>query len=262
MSDWLKYTLLATDGNARAGIVETPRGTIPTPVFMPVGTQGSVKGIDPQTLKELGASICLGNTYHLLNRPGPDRVQHLGGLHKMMHWDRPILTDSGGFQVFSLANLREMNDDGVTFRSHLDGALLEMTPESAILTQEKLGSDIMMPLDVCPPHPCTESEMSDAMRRTTLWAKRCVSARRQGALFAIVQGGVSKTHRTRHVNELGELAVDGFSIGGLSVGEDIPLMYETAEHTAALLPKDKPRYLMGVGTPEVLISCIGVGVDL
>jgi queuine tRNA-ribosyltransferase len=262
MNEWMTYQLLATDGNARAGVIKTPRGIIPTPIFMPVGTQGSVKGMDPQTLKEIGASICLGNTYHLLNRPGVERIEKLGGLHRMMNWDRPILTDSGGFQVFSLANLRTLNDEGVIFRSHLDGALLNMTPESTILTQEKLGSDIMMPLDVCPPYPCTDAEMNDAMRRTTAWAKRSVTARQRGALFAIVQGGVDKEQRTRHVNELGDLPVDGFSIGGLSVGEAIPLMIECAEHTATLLPSDKPRYLMGVGTPEDLVACIGAGVDM
>jgi len=250
------------DTHARAGLLRTPRGDVPTPIFMPVGTSGTVKGMDLDNLDQLGAPICLANTYHLMNRPGHERVRALGGLHKMMSWDGNILTDSGGFQVFSLAKLRRLDDNGVTFRSHLDGQLFEMTPESTIAIQEALGSDIMMPLDVCPPHPCSPNEMEQALRLTTAWAKRCLDARTRGALFAIVQGGVEKALRTRHIEELGELPVDGFSIGGLSVGEPPPLMYEVTEHTAPQLPADKPRYLMGVGTPEDLVTCIGLGVDM
>ena len=263
-SDWLSFRLDATDPDtrARAGVIRTPRGEIPTPIFMPVGTAGTVKGVDPDLLSSLGAPICLGNTYHLLNRPGPDRVRALGGLHDMMGWRGNILTDSGGFQVFSLTGLRKMTENGVRFRSHLDGSLLEMTPESTLAVQETLGSDIMMPLDVCPPHPCTPKQMEGALRMTTAWAKRSVAARKRGALFAIVQGGVDAALRTRHVEELGGLDVDGFSIGGLSVGEDIPLMYEMCEHTAPQLPTDRPRYMMGVGTPRDLVTCIGLGVDM
>ena len=264
MSEWLNFTLDATDDNtqARAGVVRTPRGDIPTPIFMPVGTAGTVKGLWPQDLADMGAPVCLGNTYHLMNRPGHERVRALGGLHKMMGWDGNILTDSGGFQVFSLATLRKVDDSGVRFRSHIDGRLMEMTPESTVAIQEALGSDIMMPLDICPPHPCTDREMEEALTRTTAWAKRCEAARTRGAIFAIVQGGVDKALRSRHAQELSELPVDGYSIGGLSVGEDVPLMYDITEHTAPLLPVDKPRYLMGVGTPEDLVTCIGLGVDM
>jgi len=262
MNKPLSFELQATDGTARAGVLRTPRGEVPTPVFMPVGTSGSVKGVDPHVLDTIGASICLGNTYHLMNRPGAEQVQALGGLHKMMHWNRPILTDSGGFQVFSLASLRKVTDDGVVFRSHLDGALLELTPESAMDVQQMLGSDIMMPLDICPPHPCTAEEMSEALRLTTAWAKRSVEARTQNALFSIVQGGVDKEARSRHVETLIDLPVDGFSVGGLSVGEPNELMYDVNQHTVALLPTEKPRYLMGVGTPEDLVACVGHGTDM
>ncbi|MFT5434801.1 MAG: queuine tRNA-ribosyltransferase [Myxococcota bacterium] len=264
MSEWLSFKVdkTSSDTSARAGVVTTPKGDIPTPVFMPVGTAGTVKGVDPDLLSELGAPICLGNTYHLMNRPGHEQIRDLGGLHKFMAWDGSILTDSGGFQVFSLATLRKVTDNGVRFRSHIDGALYDMTPESTVGVQQALGSDIMMPLDICPPHPCSDKELDEALRLTTAWAKRSLSARERGALFSIVQGGCDKARRTRHVEELGGLGVDGFSIGGLSVGEDIPLMYEITEHTAPQLPKDKPRYLMGVGTPEDLVTCVGLGVDM
>ena len=264
MSDWLKFKLTAVDPDtkARAGVLVTPRGTVPTPVFMPVGTSGTVKGLDPERLAALGAGICLGNTYHLMNRPGHERVRELGGLHKMMAWNGAILTDSGGFQVFSLAKLRKVTNDGVRFRSHLDGRLLELTPESAIHVQETLGSDIMMPLDICPPHPCTEKEMSQALSLTTRWAKRCLAARKRGALFAITQGGVDLSRRRQHVEELGDLEVDGFSIGGLSVGEPNELMYEVTDAIADTLPKHKPRYLMGVGTPVDLLTAVSHGVDM
>lgn len=264
MTQWLDFKLHRTDPDtrARAGLLRTPRGDVPTPIFMPVGTLGTVKGMDPAALSALGASICLGNTYHLMNRPGHERVRELGGLHKLMGWSGNILTDSGGFQVFSLGDLRKVSQDGVVFRSNYDGRLFEMTPESCVGIQEALGSDIMMPLDVCPPHPCSPDEMERALRLTTAWAARCLSARKRGAIFAIVQGGTDVAMRTRHVEELGGLDVDGFSIGGLSVGEDIPLMYETTEHTAPQLPRDKPRYMMGVGTPEDLVTCIGLGVDM
>ncbi len=264
MSQWLQFTLEAEDPGcgARAGVLRTPRGTVPTPVFMPVGTCGTVKGLDPDNLAAVGAGICLGNTYHLMNRPGHERVRALGGLHKMMSWSGNILTDSGGFQVFSLAKLRKVTEDGVRFRSHLDGNLLELTPESAIAVQEALGSDIMMPLDICPPHPCSEKEMSDALRLTTRWAKRCLNARTRGALFAITQGGVDVVRRREHVDQLGSLDVDGFSIGGLSVGEPNELMYEVTHDIAPRLPRNKPRYLMGVGTPIDLVTAIGHGVDM
>jgi queuine tRNA-ribosyltransferase len=264
MSEWLRFDLQAEDPGckARAGVVVTPRGTVPTPVFMPVGTSGTVKGLDPAHLSALGAGICLGNTYHLMNRPGHERVRALGGLHKMMSWDGVILTDSGGFQVFSLAKLRKVTNDGVRFRSHLDGNLLELTPESAIAVQEALGSDIMMPLDICPPHPCSEKEMTQALSLTTRWAKRCLAARKHGALFAITQGGVDVSRRRQHIEQLIDLEVDGFSIGGLSVGEPNELMYEVTDAVADTLPKHKPRYLMGVGTPIDLLTAVEHGVDM
>ena len=263
-SEWLSFRLEAKDSGtaARAAVVSTPRGDIPTPIFMPVGTVGSVKAMDPETLVELGASICLANTYHLWNRPGEERIRALGGLHRVMSWPRPILTDSGGFQVFSLAKLRKITDDGVKFRSHLDGRPLELTPERTVGIQEALGSDIMMPLDVCPPSDAAPKELDRAMRLTSAWARRCLAARTRGALFSIVQGGVDLERRSQHVDDLGQLDVDGFSIGGLSVGEPNALMYEVVAHTAARLPVDRPRYLMGVGTPEDLVTSVGLGVDM
>jgi len=263
-SEWLSFRLehACDESKARAGIITTPHGEIPTPVFMPVGTCGTVKGIDPDQLGALGASICLGNTYHLMLRPGHERVKALGGLHRMMSWNSNILTDSGGYQVFSLANRRKISDDGVVFRSHIDGTQYDLTPEGAIHIQQSLGSDIMMPLDVCAPHPCDEREVVDAMTRTTAWAKRSLEARTQGALFAIVQGGMHEQLRAAHAGSLSELPVDGYSIGGLSVGEPTELLYQMCGYTADLLPQDQPRYLMGVGTPDNLISCIGMGVDM
>jgi len=250
------------ESQARAGVLTTPQGDVPTPVFMPVGTCGTVKGIDPEVLSALGATICLGNTYHLMLRPGDERVRALGGLHRMMSWDGTILTDSGGYQVFSLAKRRKVSDEGVVFQSHIDGATIELTPERAITIQENLGSNIMMPLDVCAPYPCPEKTVVEAMRRTTDWAKRSLEARKKGALFAIVQGGMDPSLRTEHVGELTQLPTDGYSIGGLSVGEPTELLYELCGHTAKQLPTDRPRYLMGVGTPENLITCIGLGVDM
>jgi queuine tRNA-ribosyltransferase len=262
----LKYTLEAQcDSNhARLGRLQTAHGEIETPVFMPVGTQAVVKALTAQEVEGIGAQIILGNTYHLAVRPGIETVRALGGMHKMYGWKQSILTDSGGFQVLSLAQLRKVSEEGVRFRSHIDGALLNLTPEHAIEIQEAIGSDIMMCLDHLPSTTAPRAEVEEAMARTTRWAKRCLEARTRAdrAVFAIVQGGTEKDLRTRHVEELCAENFDGFAVGGLSVGESIPQMYDTLEHTAPQLPKDKPRYLMGVGRPVDLIEGIARGVDM
>lgn len=253
----------------RLGKITTSHGEIKTPVFMPVGTQATVKAMTPEELKDLGAQIILGNTYHLFLRPGHELIKRQGGLHKFMGWDRPILTDSGGFQIFSLADLRKLKDDGVEFQSHLDGGQKHfITPENAIEIQEALGSDIMMVLDECLAPGATEDATKKSMELSLAWAERCLNARKSdNALFGIVQGGMYKHLRTEYIERLleiktGNAEFNGFSIGGLSVGEPIPLMYELAEHCADRLPQDKPRYLMGVGTPNDLIECIDRGIDM
>ncbi len=260
------FEVLATDPTtgARRGRVRTPHGTIETPVFMPVGTQGTVKGVTPAQLVELGAEIILGNTYHLYLRPGTEVVGALGGLHRMAAWDRAILTDSGGFQVYSLRDISKVTEDGVTFASHLDGARHTLTPEKAIAIQETLGSDIMMVFDECPPARAERSRVVAAMERTHRWARRCLDARRRedSALFGIVQGGVDLDLRRHSALTLRELPFEGLAIGGLSVGESADLTYATVAATAPLLPEGKPRYLMGVGTPEDLLTCVGHGVDM
>jgi queuine tRNA-ribosyltransferase len=242
----------------------TPHGDVETPAFMPVGTLATVKGILPEQIRSTGAQMVLANTYHLALRPGADVVRDMGGLHSFMHWDGPILTDSGGFQVFSLAQLRTLDDDKVVFRSHIDGSLLELTPERAIEIQEQLGADCIMCLDECPPHDVPLDRMQEAVDRTTLWANRCREAhqREDQALFGIVQGGTIRELRERSAMGLLPLDFPGYAIGGLSVGEMPQAMYDTLDWTVPLLPEGRPRYLMGVGTPQDLIESVLRGVDL
>jgi queuine tRNA-ribosyltransferase len=263
MSD--AYTLLAADGAARAGVVHTAHGDVPTPAFMPVGTKATVKTLDPDELSALGTTILLGNTYHLHFRPGEDLIAELGGLHRFMGWDGPILTDSGGFQVFSLRDtLASVDDDGVTFRSVYDGALARFTPETVARCQAQLGSDIAMCLDICAPADVPRAELEEAVRRTTLWATRQRAApRADGQLvFAIAQGASDPDLRRRSIAELTQLDFDGYALGGLAIGEERPLMFETTAWAAELLPADKPRYFMGIGDPEGVLEVIEGGVDM
>ena len=260
----IRFELLATDGAARHGRLTTPRGVVETPLFMPVGTQATVKGLTPQQLHDAGAQIILGNTYHLALRPGDELIAELGGLHRFMAWPGPILTDSGGFQVYSLAQARKITDHGATFRSHLDGALLELTPERAIAIQENLGSDIAMCLDECPPGDAAPEVLRAAVRRTLLWAERCKAAQRRSdqALFAIVQGGTDLDLRASCAAALATLDFPGYALGGFSVGETAEQMLAALGPTAALLPEHKPRYLMGVGRPQDILAGIAAGIDL
>jgi len=248
---------------ARAGALATPRGRVPTPVFMPVGTYGAVKALTPQELKGAGAGLILGNTYHLYLRPGHERIARLGGLHAFMGWDGAILTDSGGFQVFSLAPFRTVREEGAEFRSHLDGSTHQLTPELSIGIQQALGSDIMMALDVCPPASAPREEIASAVARTLRWARRCLDARTGGqALFGIVQGGPHDDLRRESAAGTIELPFDGFAIGGVSVGESREEIDRVVAMTAPLLPEHRPRYLMGVGTPRDLLAGIASGVDM
>ena len=250
--------------HARRGVLVTAHGKIQTPVFMPVGTAGAVKGVTPEHLEKTGASIILANTYHMLTRPGVDVVEKLGGLHKLMAWNKPILTDSGGYQVFSLNSLIKIDEDGIEFASHVDGTKFYLTPESATHIQNRLGADIIMCLDQCTPFPCEQAELKKAVERTIRWAAECKEAHaRDGQLlFGIGQGGIDLDLRTRCAAELVKLDFDGYAIGGLSVGEGHDNMITTVEHTAKLLPQDKPRYLMGVGTPVDIIAAVRAGVDM
>jgi queuine tRNA-ribosyltransferase len=261
----MKFNLLATDGMARRGELVTSRGVIRTPAFMPVGTAATVKAMLPETVRSTGADIVLGNVYHLMLRPGAERVAKLGGLHKFMNWELPILTDSGGFQVMSLAKLRTLDENGVKFRSHIDGTAYELTPERAMEIQELLGSDISMQLDECVRLPCTEDEMARAMRLSLRWAER--SKHRFGkpkdrAIFGIVQGGSSVSLRLESAKALTEIGFDGYAIGGLAVGEPQEVMLDIIEATMPALPADRPRYLMGVGTPDDLLKAVARGVDM
>jgi|TARA_Y100000294_G_scaffold39735_1_gene35877 queuine tRNA-ribosyltransferase len=250
--------------SARLGRLVTPRGEIQTPAFMPVGTQATVKALSPEELEQCGAEIILGNTYHLYLRPGHDIVESLGGLHRFMNWDKPILTDSGGFQVFSLNSLAKVTEEGVTFKSHIDGSTHFFSPERAIEVQEALGADIAMTLDEPTPYPSDPSKTETSLKLSTDWAVRCKAAHRMKsqALFGIVQGGMYKNLRKQSTEEITALDFPGYAIGGLSVGEEIELMYDIAAYTAELLPKDKPRYLMGVGKPEDLAQCSAMGIDM
>ncbi len=254
----------ARSGRARTGRLNTRRGPVDTPAFMPVGTQGTVKGLLPEEVSGLGAQMILGNTYHLLLRPGVETVAALGGLHRFMDWPGPILTDSGGFQVFSLSGLRSLDEEGVSFRSHLDGQLLRMTPESVVAAQEMLGSDLMMVLDECPPPGSSRDYLAQSLERDARWASRALAARtdKGGALLGIVQGGVYSELRARSVELLAAREMDGYALGGLSVGEPKPQMMEVIDSTVPQLPADKPVYLMGVGEPADLVRCVGLGVDL
>ncbi|MCI5164689.1 MAG: tRNA guanosine(34) transglycosylase Tgt [Candidatus Electrothrix sp. GM3_4] len=260
------YTLLhqSTECPARCGQVHTMHGTFDTPVFMPVGTLGTVKAVTPENLEELGAQIILGNTYHLFIRPGHELIRSFGGLHGFMHWDKPILTDSGGFQIFSLKELAKITEEGAMFRSHLDGAKFFLDPEKAVEIQEALGSDIMMVLDTCIPYPATLNEAQKATALTARWAKRCRDAQSDTGqlLFGILQGGMYPELRKMAAEELIEIGFDGYAMGGLSVGEPKELMHEMLDASVHLLPDSHPKYLMGVGTPEDLVEGVYRGVDM
>jgi queuine tRNA-ribosyltransferase len=262
----MRFDLLKTDGVARAGRLSTPHGVVETPAFMPVGTQGSVKSLTPEDLRQIGVQIVLANTYHLFLRPGHRLVAELGGLHRFMAWEGPILTDSGGFQVYSLAALGKVTEEGVRFRSHLDGAEHLLTPELSVEIQQALGADVIHPLDECVAHPIPRARTEASLALTLRWAARAKAAWRRGdgsqAMFGIVQGGGYEDLRRRAVEETCALEFDGHAIGGLAVGEPKPLMLDLLEFTAALLPKDRPRYLMGVGTPPDLLDAVARGVDL
>ncbi len=266
MSKPFEFELLHVDKytGARRGRLHTPHGVIETPIFMPVGTQATVKTFTPDELKLCGAQIILSNTYHLHLRPGEDLIAEAGGLHKFMNWDRPILTDSGGFQVFSLSELRKLTEDGVEFRSHLDGSRHYFSPEVSVGVQEKLGSDIMMQFDECSPYPCDYDRARKAMHRTLRWLDRCMKAktRQDQALFGIVQGAFYKDLRIECAKEMAKLDLPGFGIGGLSVGEPKEIMYDMLEAIAPYMPEHKPRYLMGVGSPDCLVEGVLRGVDM
>ena len=260
----ISFAVTARDGAARTGVLITPHGEVRTPVFMPVGTQAAVKALAPEDTRSAGAEIVLANTYHLVLRPGVDLIERFGGLHRFMAWDGPILTDSGGFQVFSLGHLRTLTDDSVTFRSHIDGSEHTLTPESAVEAQERLGSDIAMVLDHCPAYGDDEAAVRESMERTHRWAERCLKAhrRKDQALFGIVQGGWSAELRRESAALITSLDFPGVAIGGVSVGEPKEAAYRAVEQTAPHLPESKPRYLMGVGAPDDLIECIARGIDM
>ena len=260
----LTFTELAADGRARAGTVRLPRGEFETPVFMPVGTQATVKAMTPQELEQLPARVILSNAYHLYLRPGVEVIQRCGGLHKFMGWQGLILTDSGGYQVFSLRSLMQITDAGVTFRSHIDGSKHALDPEKVMAVQAALGSDIAMAFDHCPPSGAPRDKVQQAMDRTTAWARRCVVCERPAhqARFGIVQGGLDLELRRQHLEQLAELPFEGLALGGLSVGETPEQMAEVLHEMVHRMPADRPRYLMGVGRPEDLVTAIGAGVDM
>ncbi len=267
MKEPVHFELLqeSQDSMARRGRVHTPHGTIETPVFMPVGTQATVKTLSPEEVAQTGAGILLSNTYHLHLRPGEDIIKEAGGLHRFMNWPGAILTDSGGFQVFSLSSLRKISEEGVAFRSHISGEPLFMSPEDSIAVQNALGSDIMMAFDECPPYPADRDYVEQSLLRTTRWAKRCLDAHQrkdEQALFGIIQGGMEFDLRKLAASQLVEMDFPGYAVGGLSVGEPKPLMYDVLEFTTPLLPKHKPRYLMGVGSPDDLFEGVLRGVDM
>ncbi len=259
------FTLNATNGRARTGVIDTPRGQIRTPAFMPVGTAATVKAMLPESVAATGADILLGNTYHLMLRPGAERIAKLGGLHKFMNWDNPILTDSGGFQVMSLADLRKLTEDGVTFASHVDGSRHFLSPETSMEIQRLLGSDIVMAFDECPALPATEERQAEAMRLSMRWAQRSRDAfgdRPGHALFGIMQGGVLRHLREESAEALRGIGFDGYAIGGLAVGEGQEAMFDVLDYAPDLLPADKPRYLMGVGKPDDIVGAVQRGVDM
>jgi len=260
------FAVEATDpqSQARLGRLTTPHGEVETPAFMPVGTRGAVKGVTPQQLADTGAQIMLANTYHLHLRPGADAVAELGGLHRFIGWDRPILTDSGGYQVFSLAELNEITDDGVVFRSHIDGALVRLDPDVAMDIQQKLGADVIMAFDQCPPIPAPREEVEAAVERTVRWARRCreVHRRQDQWLFAVVQGGLHHDLRQSCTERLIEIGFDGYAVGGLSVGETHRQMIDMLADVTPRLPNDRPRYLMGVGMPRDIVAAVAAGIDL
>jgi queuine tRNA-ribosyltransferase len=260
----MKFELISTDGGARRGRLVTGHGSVETPVFMPCGTQATVKSLDPRDLHAEGCELLLSNTYHLALRPGSDVIRERGGLHRFMGWDRGILTDSGGYQVLSLAALRRIEEEGVRFQSHLDGSARFLSPEGAVDTQLDLGVDILMALDECPPHDAHRDYQLTSLDRTARWAGRCRSRHPldEPGLFGIVQGGTHPDLRARSAGLTVEIGFEGYAIGGLGIGEPANVRYDVTAHTAALLPVDRPRYLMGVGTPQDLLECMGRGVDM
>lgn len=264
-SETFGFTLHATSGKARRGTISTPRGDIRTPAFMPVGTAATVKAMLPENVRATGADILLGNTYHLMLRPTAERIDRLGGLHKFMNWDRPILTDSGGFQVMSLAGLRKLTEKGVTFKSHIDGSKHELTPERSMEIQRLLGSDIVMCFDECPALPATDAEVAKSMQMSMRWAQRSKDAfgdRPGHALFGIQQGGVTQDLRAESAEALREIGFDGYAMGGLAVGEGQEAMFGVLDYAPDMLPADKPRYLMGVGKPDDIVGAVKRGVDM
>jgi len=259
------FAVTATDGRARTGLIETPRGQVRTPAFMPVGTAATVKAMLPESVRATGADILLGNTYHLMLRPGAERVAALGGLHRFMNWDRPILTDSGGFQVMSLAGLRKLGEEGVRFKSHIDGSTHHLTPERSMEIQRLLGSDIVMAFDECPALPAEEAEIARSMRLSMRWAQRSRDAfgdRPGHALFGIQQGGLSPELRGESAEALRAIGFDGYAIGGLAVGEGQAAMFSVLDYAPGMLPGDRPRYLMGVGKPDDIVGAVVRGVDM
>ncbi len=260
-----RFDLTATDGKARTGAITTPRGTIRTPAFMPVDTAATVKGMLPESVAATGADILLGNTYHLMLRPTAERIDRLGGLHRFMNWDKPILTDSGGFQVMSLAALRKLTEEGVTFKSHIDGSRHHLSPERSMEIQRLLGSDIVMCFDECPALPATDAEVARAMRLSMRWAQRSRDAfgdRPGHALFGIQQGGVTQDLRAESAEALRAIGFDGYAVGGLAVGEGQEAMFGVLDYAPDMLPQDKPRYLMGVGKPDDIVGAVKRGIDM
>ncbi len=265
MTERFSFDLSATDGRARTGVIRTPRGEIRTPAFMPVGTAGTVKAMLPENVRATGADILLGNTYHLMLRPTAERIDRLGGLHRFMNWERPILTDSGGFQVMSLANLRKLTEEGVTFKSHVDGSKHALTPERSMEIQRLLGSDIVMCFDECPALPADRSRIASSMRLSMRWAARSREAfgdRPGHALFGIQQGGLEQDLREESAEALKAIGFDGFAVGGLAVGEGQEAMFEALDYAPGMLPVDKPRYLMGVGKPDDIVGAVARGIDM
>ncbi len=265
MTAKFQFHLKATDGKARTGVIETPRGEIRTPAFMPVGTAATVKAMLPESVAATGADILLGNTYHLMLRPTAERIARLGGLHRFMNWDKPILTDSGGFQVMSLADLRKLTERGVTFKSHIDGSKHELTPERSMEIQKLLGSDIVMCFDECPALPADEARVAESMRLSMRWAQRSRDTfgdRPGHALFGIQQGGVTESLRGESAEALTKIWFDGYAVGGLAVGEGQETMFEVLDYAPDMLPKDKPRYLMGVGKPDDIVGAVARGIDM